>query len=168
MLKRRLYKCENPECGRVVPILSKHKNSDGTTSRLCPACREMARRKSGETTMKTKKPKPKKGSPELKKFFEKHVAEVKVSFESGKPISDPSKKNVAHLFPKRTYKSVQCSDDNVVYLTWQEHTDFDRYLDTRDLKKLETFFPKTWERMKNIVSLVEEQGSLKEFVLNEV
>ena len=70
------------------------------------------------------------------------------------------------MFPKRRYKSVATNDNNVVYLTWQEHTDFDRYVDTRDLEKLETFFPKTWNRMKKVLPLVEENGKLKEFVNN--
>ena len=129
-------------------------------------CREIQRRKQGETTMQPKKPKPKDNKSDLDSFFDRHVKQAKISFESGTKISFPSRKNVAHLFPKRRYKSVATNDNNVVYLTWQEHTDFDRYVDTRDLEKLETFFPKTWNRMKKVLPLVEENGKLKEFVNN--
>lgn len=151
----KLYPCK--ECGREVPVRSKG---------LCPICREKQRREQGETTMQTKKPKPKENKSELDSFFNRHVKQVKVSFESGAKISYPSRKNVAHLFPKRRYKSVATNDENVAYLTWQEHTDFDRYVDTRNLEKLETFFPKTWMRMKKVLPLVLEDGKLKDFVKN--
>jgi hypothetical protein len=152
-----LYKCK--ECGRLVPIRSKG---------LCPACRETQRREQGETTMQTRVH-TKKGGEELKGFFDRHIELLKknpYSYESGRKISNSSRMNIAHLFPKRKYKSVACDDNNVVYLTWQEHTDFDYYVDTRDLEKLETFFPKTWMAMKKVLPLVVEQGKLYDFVEN--
>jgi hypothetical protein len=49
----------------------------------------------------------------------------------------------------------------VVYLSWDAHTRFDRLVDTNNFDRLEKEFPKSFARMKKVVSLVEENGILK-------
>jgi len=159
-MERKLYPCK--ECGAKVPVRSKG---------LCPPCREMQRRGQGEETMFTRKTPIKKSfkvdterKDKLDKFFNAHVEFLKqhpFCFETGERIYDPSRLNIAHLFPKRKYRSVEDHSDNVVYLSWDAHTRFDRLVDTNNFDRLEKEFPKSFARMKKVVSLVEENGILK-------
>lgn len=159
-MERKLYPCK--ECGAKVPIRSKG---------LCPPCREMQRRSQGEETMLTRKTPIKKSfkvnkerKEKLSKFFEAHVNFLKSNpfcFETGGRIYDPSRLNIAHLFPKRKYHSVEDHSSNVVYLSWDAHTRFDRLVDTNNFDRLQKEFPKSFERMKKVLPLVEEKGLLK-------
>tara|TARA_R100001480_G_scaffold100930_1_gene104683 strand:+ start:86 stop:478 length:393 start_codon:yes stop_codon:yes gene_type:complete len=100
----------------------------------------------------------------LNKFFEAHIAFLQqhpFCHETGERIYDPSRLNIAHLFPKRKYHSVEDHNDNVVYLSWDAHTRFDRLVDTNNFDRLEKEFPKSFARMKKVISLVEENGILK-------
>tara|TARA_Y100000289_G_scaffold62954_1_gene72863 strand:+ start:106 stop:522 length:417 start_codon:yes stop_codon:yes gene_type:complete len=100
----------------------------------------------------------------LNKFFEAHVNFLKSNpfcFETGERIYDPSRLNIAHLFPKRKYRSVEDHSSNVVYLSWDAHTRFDRLVDTNNFDRLQKEFPKSFERMKKVLPLVEEKGLLK-------
>ena len=159
-MERKLYKCV--DCGTEVPILSKKR---------CPRCREMQRRSQGEETMMTRKTPIKKSfkvdterRDKLNKFFEAHIDFLNqhpYCYETGERIYDPSRLNIAHLFPKRKYRSVEDHNANVVYLSWDAHTRFDRLVDTNNFDRLEKEFPKSFARMKKVVSLVEENGILK-------
>jgi hypothetical protein len=159
-MERKLYPCK--ECGAKVPIRSKG---------LCPPCREMQRRSQGEETMLTRKTPIKKSfkvdkerKEKLSKFFEAHINFLKSNpfcFETGERIYDPSRLNIAHLFPKRKYHSVEDHSSNVVYLSWDAHTRFDRLVDTNNFDRLQKEFPKSFERMKKVLHLVEEKGLLK-------
>ena len=159
-MERKLYPCK--ECGAKVPIRSKG---------LCPPCREIQRRSQGEETMLTRKTPIKKSfkvnrerKEKLSKFFEAHVNFLKSNpfcFETGERIYDPSRLNIAHLFPKRKYHSVEDHSNNVVYLSWDAHTRFDRLVDTNNFDRLQKDFPKSFERMKKVLPLVEEKGLLK-------
>lgn len=107
-------------------------------------------------------------------FFKHHIEKCKFSEESGQSIYLPTTANVCHLFPKRNHKSVEDNLDNYVYLTLQEHSDFDKYLDQFDFIALENNFPNSWEkvcvRMKNLLPLVKENTKFKltvEKYLNE-
>jgi len=159
-VERKLYPCK--ECGAKVPIRSKG---------LCPPCREVQRRNQGEETMLTRKTPIKKSfkvnkerKEKLSKFFEAHINFLKSNpfcFETGERIYDPSRLNIAHLFPKRKYHSVEDHSSNVVYLSWDAHTRFDRLVDTNNFDRLQKEFPKSFERMKKVLPLVEEKGLLK-------
>ena len=131
----------------------------------------MQRRSQGEETMLTRKTPIKKSfkvdkerKEKLNKFFEAHVNFLKSNpfcFETGERIYDPSRLNIAHLFPKRKYRSVEDHSSNVVYLSWDAHTRFDRLVDTNNFDRLQKEFPKSFERMKKVLPLVEEKGLLK-------
>ena len=159
-MERKLYPCK--ECGTMVPVRSKG---------LCPPCREMQRRGQGEETMLTRKTPIKKSfkvdkerKEKLTKFFEAHVNFLKSNpfcYETGERIYDPSRLNIAHLFPKRKYHSVEDHSSNVVYLSWDAHTRFDRLVDTNNFDRLQKEFPKSFEIMKKVLPLVEEKGLLK-------
>ena len=159
-MERKLYPCK--ECGTMVPVRSKG---------LCPPCREMQRRNQGEETMLTRKTPIKKSfkvdkerKEKLTKFFEAHVNFLKSNpfcYETGEHIYDPSRLNIAHLFPKRKYHSVEDHSSNVVYLSWDAHTRFDRLVDTNNFDRLQKEFPKSFEIMKKVLPLVEEKGILK-------
>lgn len=131
---------------------------------LCVWCREKQRRAEGEITMSTRKTKPKSDKKELDEFFDRHVELLKQnprSSESGKPIHNPSRLHIAHLMPKRVYKSVQTLDANTAYLTWQEHSDFDKLLDQHRFEELEKKFPRTWNSLLKVLPLCKENGKLK-------
>jgi len=159
-MERKLYPCK--ECGAKVPVRSKG---------LCPPCRELQRRSQGEETMMTRKTPIKKSfkvdterKDKLNKFFDAHIeflTQHPFCYETGERIYAPSRLNIAHLFPKRKYRSVEDHNDNVVYLSWDAHTRFDRLVDTNNFDRLEKEFPKSFARMKKVVSLVEENGILK-------
>lgn len=175
-MDRKLYPCV--VCGTKVPVRSKGK---------CGLCRQMERIESGDLTTKkyTIKPITEKRKKQrqaergcLGTFFEFHISNLEkhpFSEESGKIITEPSATNICHLLPKRKeggFPSVQCNLENVVYLTWEEHTLFDKLLDSREYKKLEEKFPNSWEkickRLKKLLSLCLERNkmyfSLKEYL----
>lgn len=96
-------------------------------------------------------------------YFDYHQPLCKFSEESGSPIYNVWRGNICHIFPKRTYKSVQGDIENVVYLTNDEHTEFDRFLDTFDFKSLEEYFscwPLVLERVKILLPRIKENGKL--------
>lgn len=166
MSGNKLYPCKN--CGTKVRIRSKG---------LCPACREAQRREDG--TLPQKKysiPKLSKKRATQKKeeracldgYFDFHLlklAKSPYSEESGTLIVEPTTANVCHLLPKRKtggFPSVKCHLDNVVYLTLQEHTTFDKLLDERDYEKLESEFPNVWntvcQRMEKLLNVCSERN----------
>lgn len=70
---------------------------------------------------------------QLSEFFNKHISIIRSRRERCRECGEQlrgSHSEVAHILPKTTYKSVQCDDDNVVYLcgAWSKnqcHTKFD-------------------------------------------
>lgn len=159
------------QCGFEVAVRSKG---------LCPACRRSQRKEAGElpvyqhtpkrrSTLKTSKKGFKTKSekiqtPELKAFFDFHIerlTENPVSEGSGRFILSPSKLNIAHIFPKAYYQSVATHKDNCIYLTWQEHTDFDNMTNANQWDRLKQKYPKIYElactRAKKLLPLVQEQ-----------
>ena len=108
----------------------------------------------------------KKEQEESALFFEKAIQifqEHPYSIESNKYISNINRLNIAHLFPKRKYKSVQYNLKNVILLTGDEHTRFDTLLDRMDFEKLEQEF-KSWNLIKKqmieLLPFIEERGNL--------
>lgn len=156
-MKAKLYPCE--KCGRMVPIRSKG---------LCPSCR------SKEKPIKKSyiKNKPaggdKKSNPGLSGFFLYMLGKLELMKTSltGKPIPLPTVCNVCHILPKRYYKSVAMNEDNILFLTDEEHTRFDYLLDCMEFKKLETEFRFVWKvALKRIYKMlsegvIEENGKL--------
>lgn len=91
---------------------------------------------------------------ELDSYFENKILLANknpYSFESGKKIYNVSRKNICHLLPKRTYKSVSTHIDNFVLLTYEEHTRFDNLLDKFRFIELADEFPRTFNKLKIFV-----------------
>lgn len=155
MNSRKLYKCK--ECGREVAILSKG---------LCPGCR------SKQLPKKAAKPirmKSKKKEVSYTSFYEKCLEELhtrKFSDYSGKPIVCPTVCNVCHILPKRKYKSVAEDRANIFFLTDEEHTEYDRLMDTLDFETMKSKMPDlyymTIGRFRSMfeASKIEERGKL--------
>lgn len=145
--------CER--CGRMVAIRSKG---------LCPACRAKELPPKGRTAIRAKA-KPRGRS--LAVFFGAHVAKLSMIRRSatGAYIPCPGVSNICHLYPKRKYKSVAEDNDNIIYLTADEHTRFDYLLDTMDFSRLLDEFGNVWllaaRRMRDLAPKVEEDGKLK-------
>ena len=111
--------------------------------------------------------KTRKKKPGNKEFFESQAAayqENPVSFESGKSLGIIGNVNLAHIFPKETYKSIAHEPLNIILLSWEEHTRFDELLGRHDFGKLQMEF-KSWEkicrRVEVLLPLCKEQGKLK-------
>lgn len=142
MIKTKQRACEI--CGRVSYIWSNNK------------CKNCASKK-----MKTKS--------KYTNFFSNIIEDNKnkqvFSFISGKPIQELSNVNLAHIFPKERYKSVSEFEENIIYLTWEEHTEFDRLLNNFDFVKLKEFMKDSWDellyKVTNLIPFIEEQGNLK-------
>lgn len=90
------------------------------------------------------------------------------SYESGNYINDVTRKNIAHLLPKRTYKSVSSHTDNFVLLTFEEHTRFDDLLDKFRFEDLANEFPRSLSKLITFVrqnQLILEEKKLKQEIL---
>ena len=118
---------------------------------------------SGKTKLKSKV----KVDPEKRRFFQEIAVKNKdlpVSFESGNNLGELKSVNMAHIFPKEIYKSLAYNHDNIILLSWAEHTRFDELLGAHDFEKLEEEF-KSWsricERILILLPLCEEQGNLR-------
>lgn len=87
------------------------------------------------------------------------------SIETGIGIPNPSAMNMAHIFPKDSYPSVAINPDNIVMMTWEEHTRFDELLGSHEFEQLAIEFPNSWGKICRIVGellpLIEEQKPLK-------
>lgn len=174
MKKPKLYKCTYEGCEWEGAILSK---------KLCPMHRSMELGKDKKPKKKyyipkqteKNKVKRKKARECLGEFFRDTIEKLKAnpySDESGDYISDPSSLNIAHIFFKRQYKSIQCNHNNYMNYTFAEHTKFDRYLDTRNFKKLEEEFSNTWDLVCNkivlLLPIIEERGKFRESLENYI
>lgn len=152
MIQRKKKICSG--CGELKFIFSKGK---------CDFCASKTFKPIKPTTKGIKsKPKPKENKDELNQFFDKHIAILVANPYSitGEKIFSPSRLNIAHLLPKRNHKSIATLDENVVYLTWQEHTSFDYLLDCHKFSEIENKFPKVWILLKKVLPLVEERTKL--------
>lgn len=172
-----MYSCEIPDCSWSGAIRSKVKNKDSDFygKKVCPRhAQELnnvlytrtelkrSRKSIKRMTEKTKVHK-KKVSEKRDKYFEHHIEICECSEESGAAIPAPSRANICHIFPKRTYSSVQADLENYVYLTLEEHTRFDQLLDRMDFETLEKEF-KCWglviSRVEKLLPRVVENKTL--------
>lgn len=131
---------------------------------LCPLCRSKELPAKPIYTKKSVKAGEKDNC--LSAFFTAHILKLSSTCRSleGTQISEPSGLNIAHLFPKSTHPSVKCHMENAIYLTWQEHSDFDNLLSKHEFTKLETKFS-SWDvicqKFKAVLPYVSEQTSFK-------
>lgn len=91
--------------------------------------------------------------------------------ETGVRLWSITSVNIAHLYPKRKYKSVAVDFDNVICLSWEMHTLLDSYLDTMQIDKIKEKMPNTWKVIKEKVVLLKdkilETGKLRSFLETE-
>lgn len=76
----------------------------------------------------------------------------------------PSRMSICHIFPKRTYKSIEADLDNHIYLQPSLHSRLDVLLDTLNLAQIEKEFPNSWglicERVKRLLPKITEKKRL--------
>jgi len=149
MEENKLYPCT--ECGRRVKIRSKGK---------CPLCRSKDIKSISKVSEK-QKIKNKIKSDVRSVYFDFHIQRCRISEESGNVIHNPNRSNICHLFAKSNHPSLQSNLDNFVYLTSEEHSEFDTYLFRHEFEKLERNFEKSWQiscqRIKKLLPLCEEK-----------
>ena len=165
-MKNKKLKCDYEECQweGFMRTKCKNENSKYYKKYLCPyhAKQEQGRKVKTNQRNRTEQLQLEK-SEKRKVYFDYHIDRCFKSEESGKIITEPSRLNICHIFPKRKYKSVQYNLKNVILLTGDEHTRFDTLLDRMDFEKLEKEF-KSWNLIKKqmieLLPEVEERGNL--------
>lgn len=163
------YQCKHIDengvrCKRTQKILSKG---------MCDFHRDTANSRKSTNTTKTEYEK------KLDRFFKEQLSVLgrfAISEHSGVRINYPKKSNIAHLFPKRYFKSIATDPENIIFLTWGEHSTFDGLLDKFEFKRLEEELELGWEiavtRMANLIDKIpeEEQNSfyrkIKKYIEN--
>ena len=130
-----MYKCEIPDCEKIVKIRTtiKNKDSEFFGKRVCPYHASQFNKKS-EISDKTKRTRSiraeiRKDYPE---FFKKHIgiASKKRSDESNVKL----KGNIyeaCHILSKSLSPEVATNDLNILYLSAEEHSKFDSSLSKR-------------------------------------
>ena len=143
-MNNKLYECKVEGCTNKQPILSKGK---------CDYHRqlELAETRTPEVA------KPKQNG--FGNFFKRHIKTLSAhpySQNSGKYIGDVSSKNICHILPKRdrAFPSLALDDRNIIYLTWQEHADFDNLIDKKQFRKIEEKFPNLYPLIVERVTLL--------------
>lgn len=107
----------------------------------------------------------------LPEFFQKHIeiAKTKYCEECGAKLSGNASE-IAHVLPKQYFKSVMCSDLNVLYLCGmysgnQCHTNFDNF--PQEKVKQMKIFPKVQEIFQELKKDITEKISYKHLDLYE-
>ena len=162
MLKRKLKECKS--CGLDKVIWKEGKCAD-----CCkPSFKPLKNNPFPIKAMKSQLKKTRKSNKGNKKFFEEVHAQFQdspVSFESGKNLGELGTVNMAHLYPKEIYKSLSHDLENIILLTWEEHTRFDDLLFSHQFDKLELEF-KSWGKIRDKMTILltkcKEEGKLKQ------
>lgn len=93
-------------------------------------------------------------------YFDYHLSRCKHSDESGNLITSPTRANICHIFDKARHSSLEDNLDNCIYLTFEEHQDFDRLLYSHQFEKLEEKFKNSFEKaciiVENLLPLCQE------------
>ena len=145
------------KCGNDSPIWKRENKQ--------PICQFCANKKSKlkQMTPKTKQ-KNTARAIKLSIYYDYHISLCRKSEESGIPITNPGRIHVAHLLPKRTYKSVESNLDNFIYLLPQEHLLMDSLLDKLDFVGLKKKFKNSWtiilQRVEKMLPLITEKKKL--------
>lgn len=151
-IKKKLYLCNVKGCSWKGAMLSKG---------MCPyhySLMYSEQRKKNKLNTKS-------SSDE---FFDKHIKILKTRPYSDykmTPINRPSRVNICHILPKREtngFPSMGEVDDNILYLTWQQHHNFDKWLDNREYDKLKKEMPEIYdillERLPKLLEEAEERN----------
>lgn len=92
--------------------------------------------------------------PKLTKFFNYMIDKCTISEETGKKIINPTRANVCHILDKSRHPSVSTEENNILFLTMDEHARFDKLLYEHRFDDLKEEFPNSWELMKQRLELV--------------
>ena len=157
-------------CGTEVQMRQTIKSGENKGKKACKFCKTKAdppkryKTKIRKVTPKTAA-KNKERSKIRAEYFDFHIKACTQSEESKKPILNPNRSNICHLFSKSQHPSVQADLGNYVYLTLDEHTKFDTHLFRNDFETLEKEFPNAWPtvctRIKEILPQVKENTKFK-------
>lgn len=109
-------------------------------------CRFHQPKKSIKKSRKQTVEKKKETQDKRNVYFEYHLNKCVRSDESGKPIISPTKANICHIFDKSRHPSLEDNLLNCVYLTLDEHQDFDRLLYSHRFSILEEKFKNSFEK----------------------
>lgn len=113
-----------------------------------------------KTTPKTAQ-KQKERSEKLKVYYDYHIERCNYSEENKQPILNPTRGNICHLIAKSNHKSLEDNLINFIYLTLQQHSEFDNLLERHKFEELEVQFFNAWkiacERYKILIPLCEEK-----------
>ena len=130
-----MYKCDIPDCEKMVKIRTtiKNKDSEFFGKRVCPYHASQFNKKS-EISDKTKRTRSiraeiRKDYPE---FFKKHI---EIASKKGSDESNVKLKGniyeVCHILSKSLSPEVATNDLNILYLSADEHSKFDSSLSKR-------------------------------------
>ena len=130
-----MYKCDIPDCEKMVKIRTtiKNKDSEFFGKRVCPYHASQFNKKS-EISDKTKRTRSIRA--EIRKdyleFFKKHIeiASKKRSDESNVKLKG-NIYEVCHILSKSLSPEVATNDLNILYLSADEHSKFDSSLSKR-------------------------------------
>lgn len=172
-MDKKLYLCEIPNCGRKVPIRSTiKKNEEFLGKKCCSACKAKLEGVSKpRVPLKSFNPKTREARKILRQglpeFFEKSIAEMKLKpwcEDCGCRINTEMfpANNIAHILPKRIYKSVMTEANNRLFLCTEKdesglncHWHFDNRIEARVNKPI---FSIAVERFNTFESKITERG----------
>jgi len=93
-------------------------------------------------------------------YFNYHLERCTRSEESFIQISNPTRANICHIFDKSRHPSLEDNLENCIYLTLNEHQDFDRLLYNHEFEKLNIEFKNSFKKVctlgKKLLPLCEE------------
>jgi len=134
------------ECKKEKYIFSKGKCQNCTTTNTL---KQTPLKKSFTSIRKVTDRKIKKYKVTKEKrdvYFNHHIKKCRFSEESFKPINNPNKSNICHLFDKSRHPSLQDNFENCIYLTFKEHERFDKLLYSHEFNKIEKEFKNSWSK----------------------
>lgn len=135
------------ECGKVSKIFSKGR---------CRYCASKTYKKASSSK------KPKENKVDIDNYFVEKLVQInktRMSEESGRVISYPTRANICHLFCKRNHPSVAFHLENYVFLTVDEHSELDnKCLDVNNFAELKKRFPRSFDK------IMERMGIVRQYV----
>jgi hypothetical protein len=162
-MKRKFYECEIDGCDQVVGIRSTIRTGDKRGLKACPSCKMKYERKDKNVKNLTIRKKIKEQDKDLDWYFKYHIERCENSEQSGVAINNPTKANICHLFDKSRHPGVKHHRLNYVYLTIEEHAQFDNLLYTHQFNRLEEDFENVWRiacgRLSKLLPLCNESGT---------
>lgn len=126
-MERKTYECQVKGCSNTVPFRSTIRNGPNKGKKACDRCYAASYKppSKGVSPLRRNNPVGTKRKAEragLPAFFRNHIEKITTCENCNLRITNPDAKNVAHILPKETFKSVMSENHNALYLC----TNFDR------------------------------------------